>query len=74
MKVGDLVRLSESFSNSATIQDWGFGIIEKVHTEYWMGQRVDNPSVEVAWPQKSWSCSKIPGSRVEVVNETNLPR
>ena len=70
MKPGDLVRLSKAFSNPMAIQDWGFGIIEKVHAEYWMGQRVDNPSVEVVWPQKSYDSTKLPGSRVEVVSES----
>ena len=47
MKVGDLVRLSESFSNDATVQDWGFGLVDEVYeTEH---------RVEVVWPQKSWT-------------------
>ena len=61
MKGGDLVRLSESFSNSATIQDWGLGLITKVHTEYF--------SVDVTWMKKSWISNKIPWSRMEVVSE-----
>ena len=62
MKVGDLVRLSETFSNPAAIQDWGLGFIDKVHTQYF--------SVEVVWPQKSCTSNKVPWSRVEVVNES----
>ena len=60
MQVGDLVRLSESFSNSATIQDWGLGLVEKVHTGYF--------SADVAWPQKSCASNKIPWSRLEVIS------
>ncbi len=63
MKVGDLVRLSESFSNPMAIQDWGFGLVEEVHTAYF--------SVKVAWPEKSWTSSKVPWSRVEVISESN---
>ena len=62
MKVGDLVRLSEDFSNPAVIQDWGFGLIEEVHTAHF--------SVEVVWPNKSYDATKIPWSRVEVINES----
>jgi hypothetical protein len=61
MQVGDLVRLSESFSNPAAILDWGFGLIDKVHNQYF--------SVTVIWPQKSYNSTKLPWSRVEVVSE-----
>ena len=60
MQVGDLVRLSASFSDPAAIQDWGLGLVEKVHTKYF--------SVDVVWPQKSRTSSKIPWSRVELVS------
>ena len=62
MKVGDLVRLSEAFSNPTAIQDWGFGFVDKVNEQYF--------SVEVVWPQKSWTSNNVPWSRVEVVNES----
>lgn len=62
MKVGDLVRLSEAFSNPAAIQDWGLGFIEEVYTEYF--------NVTVIWPQKSYNSTKIPWSRVEVISES----
>ncbi len=60
MKVGDLVRLSEAFSNTAAIQDWGFGLI--VSDDVPGGNQV-----EVTWPQKSWKTSILLKSRVEVV-------
>ena len=59
MKVGDLVKLSKTFTNDAAIEDWGFGLVEEVYTEYF--------SVEVVWPQKSWTSRTIPWSRVEVI-------
>ena len=62
MQVGDLVRLSEAFSNTAAIQDWGFGFVDKVNEQYF--------SVEVVWPQREWASSKVPWSRVEVVSES----
>ena len=63
MKVGDLVRLSEAFSSSAVIQDWGFGLI--VSDDVPGGNQV-----EVTWPQKSWTSSILIKSRVEVINES----
>ena len=62
MQVGDLVRLSKTLSNPAAIQDWGFGLIDKVHKQ--------NSSVTVIWPQKSYNSTKVPRSRVEVVSES----
>ena len=62
MKVGDLVRLSESFSNSATVQHMGFGLVKKVYTECF--------SAEVVWPQRPGTWDKIPWSRLEVVSES----
>ena len=62
MQVGDLVRLSKTFTNDAAIEDWGFGLVEEVYTEYF--------SVEVVWPQKSWTSRTMPRSRVEVVSES----
>jgi len=61
MKVGDLVRLSESSSNF-TARDWGIGLIEKVHTEYF--------SADILWLQKSRRGSGIPWSHLEVVSES----
>ena len=61
MKVCDLVRLSEAWSAPEAVQHWGFGFVDKVHTEYF--------SVDVVWPQLSCTSSKIPWSRVEVVSE-----
>lgn len=61
MKVGDLVRFSGTFSDSATIQDWGFGFIDEVYeSEY---------SVGVIWPQKSWTSRTTPKSHLELINE-----
>tara|TARA_R100000005_G_C4996835_1_gene203628 strand:- start:3011 stop:3211 length:201 start_codon:yes stop_codon:yes gene_type:complete len=65
VKVGDLVRLSEYFSNPATIQDMGFGLVEKVYTEYF--------TAEVVWPQKSRTSNKIPWSHLEVVSANRQP-
>ena len=62
MKVGDLVQLSKTFSNPGAIQDWGFGLIDKVHKQ--------NFSVTVIWPQKSYNSTKVPWTRVEVVSES----
>ena len=61
MQVGDLVRLSKTFTNDAAIEDWGFGLVEEVHTEYF--------SVEVVWPQKSWTSRTLPWSGVEVISD-----
>jgi len=62
MKVGDLVRFSGTFSDSATVQDWGFGFIDEVHR--------DGFGVEVVWPQKSWTPRTTPKSHLEVISES----
>ena len=67
MKVGDLVRLSGDYSNSITVQDWGFGLIDTVYEN--RSGSDGYGEVEVMWPQKSWTSRTMPRSRVEVVSE-----
>ena len=62
MKVGDLVKLSNTWSNRGAVEDWGYGFIDEVYDL--------EGNVEVIWPQKSWSSRTIPKGRVEVVSES----
>ena len=62
MKVGDLVKLTEVWTNRAAVEDWGYGFVEEVYDI--------ERNVEVVWPQKSWTSRTMPRSRVEVVSES----
>ncbi len=62
MKVGDLVKLTEVWTNTAAVEDWGYGFVEEVYDI--------ERNVEVVWPQKSWTSRTMPKSRVEVVSES----
>ena len=62
MKSGDLVKLSHIWSSHGAVEDWGYGFIDEVYE--------DERSVEVIWPQKSWTSRTIPKTRVEVISES----
>ena len=62
MKVGDLVKLSNTWSNRGAVEDWGYGLIDEVYDL--------EGNVEVIWPQKSCKSGAIPKARVEVINES----
>ena len=62
MRVGDLVKLTEVWTNSDAVEDWGYGFVEEIYAT--------ERNVEVVWPQKSWTSRTMPISRVEVVSES----
>lgn len=62
MKVGDLVKLRELLTNRSAVQDWGCGFIEEVYEL--------EGTVEVTWPDKSWTSRTLASAYLEVISES----
>ncbi len=60
MKVGDLVKLSDSMTGPSAVDDWGYGFISEVYEAEF--------NVEVVWPAKGGVSRTIGKSYVEVIS------
>tara|TARA_R110001583_G_scaffold65108_1_gene188272 strand:+ start:122 stop:307 length:186 start_codon:yes stop_codon:yes gene_type:complete len=59
VKVGDLVRFHYDHRWTGVVEDWGYGLIDKIY---------DGDTYKVVWPEMGFATRTLGSSCLEVVN------